>query len=250
MFLYRKDPIVPVEVDSPDPAYAELLLRQLGGARGELTAALQYWVQSFHCENAMIRDMLRDIALEEFSHFEVLAQLIEQHTRDIEKPKAALYRSRLFALHGKGAHLVDDKGASWTAAYINESNDILRDLRLDIAAETGAKQNFEMLLGSTEDEGTKRVLHYLLNREIVHISIFLKALDYLETLFGPFLDLQNLELQNLSPETNGHACYHLASDGLPKAGPWRHELDLVFRDDSARHRNTTEGPPGDYKKIA
>jgi Mn-containing catalase len=38
-----------------------------------LTAALQYWVQSFHVENAGIRDMLQDIAIEEFSHLEWLA---------------------------------------------------------------------------------------------------------------------------------------------------------------------------------
>ena len=43
--------------------------RTFGGATGELTAALQYWVQSFHVENAAIRDMLQDIAIEEFSHF-------------------------------------------------------------------------------------------------------------------------------------------------------------------------------------
>jgi Manganese containing catalase len=42
------------------------LLEQFGGATGELTAALQYWVQSFHVENAGIRDMLQDIAIEEF----------------------------------------------------------------------------------------------------------------------------------------------------------------------------------------
>src|SRR4051812_15866357 len=36
-----------------------------------LTAALQYWVQSFHTEDAGIRDMLQDIATEEFSHLEM-----------------------------------------------------------------------------------------------------------------------------------------------------------------------------------
>ncbi len=35
------------------------LIEQFGGATGELTAALQYWEQSFHVENAGIRDMLR-----------------------------------------------------------------------------------------------------------------------------------------------------------------------------------------------
>ena len=48
MFFHRKELIVPVEVKTPDPTYAQFLLQQFGGATGELTAALQYWVQSCH----------------------------------------------------------------------------------------------------------------------------------------------------------------------------------------------------------
>jgi Mn-containing catalase len=51
-----------VTVDEPNPRFAQLLLEQFGGATGELTAALQYWVQSFHCEISGIKDMLQDIA--------------------------------------------------------------------------------------------------------------------------------------------------------------------------------------------
>jgi Mn-containing catalase len=46
-----------------------MLLEQFGGATGELTAALQYWVQSFHVEHAGIRDMLQDIALDLRHHW-------------------------------------------------------------------------------------------------------------------------------------------------------------------------------------
>ena len=46
------------------PASALISSSSLRGATGELTAALQYWVQSFHVENAGIRDMLQDIAIE------------------------------------------------------------------------------------------------------------------------------------------------------------------------------------------
>ena len=34
------------------------LLEQFGGATGELSAALTYFTQSFHCEDQGIRDML------------------------------------------------------------------------------------------------------------------------------------------------------------------------------------------------
>ena len=75
MFLHFKELIQPVKVGKPDARFGTLLLEQFGGATGELTAALQYWVQSFHVENAGIRDMLQDIAMEEFSHLEMSVSL-------------------------------------------------------------------------------------------------------------------------------------------------------------------------------
>jgi Mn-containing catalase len=54
MFLHRKELIQPADVGTPDARFGTCLLEQFGGATGELTAALQYWVQSFHVENAGI----------------------------------------------------------------------------------------------------------------------------------------------------------------------------------------------------
>lgn len=68
MFFHKKELInKPVNVKDPDPRFAQLLLEQFGGATGELSAALQYWVQSFHTEDPGIKDMLQDIAVEEFT---------------------------------------------------------------------------------------------------------------------------------------------------------------------------------------
>lgn len=61
--------------DEPNPRFAQLLLEQFGGATGELSAALQYWVQSFYMEDAGIKDMLQDMATEEFSHVEMIGKL-------------------------------------------------------------------------------------------------------------------------------------------------------------------------------
>ena len=43
-------------------------------------------MQSFHVENAGIRDMLQDIAIEEFSHLEMVGKLIAQHTANLPRP--------------------------------------------------------------------------------------------------------------------------------------------------------------------
>lgn len=38
-------------------------------------------MQSFHVENAGIKDMLQDIAIEEFDHLEMVGKMIEAHTK-------------------------------------------------------------------------------------------------------------------------------------------------------------------------
>ena len=103
MFLHRKELMLDVRVDDPSAAFGQLLLEQFGGATGELTAALTYWTQSFHVENPQIRDMLQDIAIEEFSHLEMVGRMIEQHTEKGDQDTA--YKSTLFAVRGMGPHL-------------------------------------------------------------------------------------------------------------------------------------------------
>src|ERR1700685_3863234 len=116
MFLHRKECIHPVNVGPPDARFGTFLLEQFGGAAGELTAALQYWVQSFHVENAAIRDMLQDIAIEEFSHLEMVGKLIAQHTSKIDQEAAS--NAPIFKIKGGGPHFLHSQGGSWTAAAI------------------------------------------------------------------------------------------------------------------------------------
>jgi Mn-containing catalase len=83
-------------VNKPDALFGNFLLAQFGGATGELTAALQYRVQSFHVANSGIRDMLQDIAIEVFSHLEMVGKLIAQHTSKIDQ--TAVHDAPLFTL--------------------------------------------------------------------------------------------------------------------------------------------------------
>ena len=88
MFFHRKELMYDVKVQGADPRFGEMLLEQFGGATGELSAALTYWTQSFHVEDRAIRDMLHDIALEEFSHLEMVGRMIEQHTEKSDSSTA------------------------------------------------------------------------------------------------------------------------------------------------------------------
>ena len=211
MFLHKKELLQPVKVDKPDPKFGQFLLEQFGGATGELTAALQYWVQSFHVDNPGIRDMLQDIAVEEFGHLEMVGQLIELHTRAV-KPGPGVY-SPLFAVRGKGPHFLDSQGVAWTAGYINEGGDVVRDLRADIAAEAGARQTYEALVNLAPDEGSRKALIHLLTREISHTNMFMKALESLGKLTDPFFG-------NVQTDKTVNLYFHLSSDGTENRGPW------------------------------
>jgi Mn-containing catalase len=210
MFLHFKQTIQPVDVSSPDPQFGQMLLEQFGGATGELTAALQYWVQSFHVEDASIRDMLQDIAVEEFSHLEMVGKLIAQHTSKVDQTK--VYESPLFKVKGVGPHFLDSQGSAWTAAYINEGGNVVRDLRANIAAEAGARQTYEALIKHCQDEGTKKTLTHLLTREITHTQMFMKALDAMGKLTDPIFG-------TIAPDDTVNIVYNL-SQGEDYRGPW------------------------------
>ena len=55
MFQHEKQLFHPVGVEGPNPQYAALLQEQLGGANGELKAAMQYLSQSFRIKDRRSR---------------------------------------------------------------------------------------------------------------------------------------------------------------------------------------------------
>jgi Mn-containing catalase len=219
LFFHKKELMYTVNIDEPNPRFAQLLLEQFGGATGELTAALQYWVQSFHCENPGIRDMLQDIALEEFSHLEMVGKLIEAHTQKVDQTEA--FKSTLFTVRGMGPHFLDSQGQAWTAAYINEGGDVVRDLRADIAAEAGARQTYEELIKLAPDQGTKNTLVFLLTREISHTKMFMNALSSMDKLTDPMFG-------NIQPDQTVDLYFNLSTNGKDERGAWNSEPDFRY----------------------
>ena len=227
MFFHKKETIHTVDIKEPSPRFAQLLLEQFGGATGELSAALQYWVQSFHVENPAIKDMLQDIAIEEFGHLEMVGKMIEAHTKNVDQTEA--YKSTLFAVRGMGPHFLDSQGSAWTATYLNEGGDVVRDLRANIGAEAGARQTYESLIKIAPDEGTKKTLVHLLTREISHTKMFMNALNDLGKLTDPFFG-------NVQPDDTVDLYYNLSTstpaDGsnveVDQRGPWNQEPDFRY----------------------
>ncbi len=78
MFYHVKELQFNARVSGPDPRFASMLLEQFGGANGELSAAMQYFLQAFGMRQPYPDkyDMLMDIATEEFSHLEIVGATI------------------------------------------------------------------------------------------------------------------------------------------------------------------------------
>lgn len=238
MFIHKKEPVHPINVTAPDPAFAQTLLEQFGGATGELTAGLQYFVQSFHTEDAALRDMLLDIATEEMSHLETVGMLVEQHTKRAKAGvQEAAYRSTLFQIRGMGPHFFDSQGLSWDARYLNEGGSPVRDLRANIAAEGGALQTYEALLKLSTDDSTTRVLQHLATREVSHTQMFMTALQAMNkldvALFG-----------DLKPDDTVDVYYNLSTniDGSSERGPWNSEPAFKYVADPLKERMKSDTP--------
>jgi Mn-containing catalase len=237
MFIHKAEPLHKVEVKSPDPVFAQHLLEQFGGGTGELTACLQYFVQSFHTEDAALRDMLLDIATEEMGHLEMVGMLIEQHTKGAKQEQQdAAYKSTLFALRGKGPHFLDSRGVSWDARYINEGGNPVRDLRANIAAEGGALQTYENLLKLSTDDGTTAALRHLATREVAHTHMFMTALESMKKLSDPIFG-------DLKPDDTVNVYYNLSSnmDGSDERGPWNSEPTFKYIADPLKEGKVGRG---------
>ena len=236
MFLHKSILIHDVRVQNPDPVFAEKLLEQYGGATGELSAALTYLTQSYHTEDPAIRDMLQDIGTEELGHLEVIALLIEQHTkRASQKLQDKAYQSTLFAIRGPGPHLVDSKGLSWDGRYVNEGGHTVRDLRSNIAAEAGALNTYEQLIAMTTDDGTRDALTHLATREVSHTHMFMEALRSMNALEEPLFG-------NLKPDNTVNLYFNLSSGpGAEERGPWNREPTFQYVADPLQHEMQEHG---------
>jgi Mn-containing catalase len=178
MYHHVKKLMYTVRVDTPDPAFGNMLLEQFGGANGELAAAMQYSIQGLNCEDPERKDLLMDIGTEELSHLEVVGSLARLHLKPTKFNRDAAEADPLIAIAGGGGvNLFNSQGNPWTADYLKITGELDVDLRSNIAAEARAKIVYERLINFTDDAGTKDALQFLMTREITHMKAFTAALE-------------------------------------------------------------------------
>lgn len=68
MWIYEKKLQFPVNITNPDPAFAKIVISQIGGPDGELSASMRYLNQRYSMPYSRVRAMLTDIGTEEYVH--------------------------------------------------------------------------------------------------------------------------------------------------------------------------------------
>src|ERR1700749_747762 len=178
MYHHVKKLMFTVRVDEPDPRFGNMLLEQFGGANGELAAAMQYSIQGLNCEDPDRKDLLMDIGTEELSHLEIVGCLDRMHLKPMKFARDAAEADPLIAIAGGGGvSLINSMGNAWTADYLKITGELDVDLRSNIAAEARAKIVYERLINFCRDAGAKDALHFLMTREITHMSAFTLPLE-------------------------------------------------------------------------
>ena len=67
MFMYEKKLQYPVNIKTPNPKLAKIIITQYGGPDGELGASLRYLSQRFSMPYPELKGLLTDIGTDELS---------------------------------------------------------------------------------------------------------------------------------------------------------------------------------------
>lgn len=177
MWIYERKLQYPVKIKNPNPAFAKIIISQLGGSDGELAASTRYLSQRFSMPYREVSGILTDVGTEELAHVEMISTILHQLTRnlsedDIKKSGFDTY----FVDHTVGVYPQAASGVPCDAKYIGVKGDVIADLNEDLAAEQKARVTYDNLLRLIDDRDVCEPLHFLRERELVHYQRFGEAL--------------------------------------------------------------------------
>lgn len=177
MWTYEKKLQYPVKIKNPNPAIAKFIITQYGGPDGELAASLRYLSQRYSMPYRQVAGVLTDIGSEELAHFEMIAAIVHQLTRNmtIDQIKEAGFEP-YFVDHTAGIYPQAAAGFPFTAACLQSKGDAITDLCEDMAAEQKARTTYDNILRMVDDPDVIDPIRFLRQREIVHFQRFGEAL--------------------------------------------------------------------------
>ncbi len=173
MFIYEKKLQYPVNIKTPNPKLAKIIITQYGGPDGELGASMRYLSQRFTMPLPELKGTLTDIGTEELNHLEMIGAIVYQLTKNLteEQVKAAGFED-YFVDHTTGIYPQSASGVPWTAAGMQSKGDAITDLHENMAAEQKARTTYDNILRFCDDYEVKDAIRFLRAREVVHYQRF------------------------------------------------------------------------------
>ncbi len=177
MWTYEKKLQYPVKIKNTNPALAKFIISQYGGPDGEIGASLRYLSQRYSMPNRKVAAVLTDVGNEELGHFEMVAAIVHQLTRDmtIDQIRAAGMED-YFVDHTAGVYAQAAAGFPFDALCFAVKGDPITDLTEDLAAEQKARTTYDNIIRMVDDPDVLDPIRFLREREIVHFQRFGEAL--------------------------------------------------------------------------
>ncbi|MGN0733070.1 MAG: manganese catalase family protein [Emergencia sp.] len=177
MWTYDRKLQYPVRIKNANPALAKFIISQYGGPDGEIGASLRYLSQRYSMPFKQVAGILTDIGTEEMAHFEMVAAIVHQLTRNMtmEQIEEAGFQE-YFVDHTAGVYAQAAAGFPFDALCFASKGDAITDLTEDMAAEQKARTTYDNILRMVDDPDVIDPIRFLRQREIVHFQRFGEAL--------------------------------------------------------------------------
>ncbi len=176
MWNYEKRLEYPVNITTPNPKIAQLIISQYGGPDGEMGASMRYLSQRYSMPYREVAGVLTDIGTEELAHLEIVATMVHQLTKGLT-PKEILDSgfAPYYVDHTVGVWPQAASGMPFSAKEFQVTGDPITDLAEDMGAEQKARTTYDNLLRMVSDPEVCDPLRFLREREIVHFQRFGEA---------------------------------------------------------------------------
>lgn len=178
MWNYEKRLQYPVNISTPNPKIAQVILTQFGGPDGELSASMRYLAQRYTMPYRNVSGLLTDIGTEELAHLEIICAIVHQLTRNLTPEEIVAsgfdkyYVDHTLALWPQAAG-----GIPFNACEFQSKGDPITDLVEDMAAEQKARTTYDNILRLVKDPEVCDPIRFLREREIVHFQRFGEGLN-------------------------------------------------------------------------
>jgi len=181
MWNYEKRLEYPINIKETNPKIAQYIISQYGGPDGEISASLRYLSQRYSMPYREVAGLLTDLGTEEMAHFEMVATIVHQLTRNLtpEEIKESGFGD-YYIDHTLGIWPQAAGGIPFNACEFQVKGDPITDIMEDMAAEQKARSTYDNILRVVKDPDVIDPIRFLRAREVVHFQRFGEALRIIQ----------------------------------------------------------------------